>query len=281
MSAFFVVQFGMILENLLAQPLDLPSIPRVVALLLVELEHSEVDLRRVNELIQSDPGLTVRLLRLANTPCFHMTERINGVSEALALLDLRYVKTMAQASIGISLPQAVRSLHLPQFWNYSHNVAKVSRALAGLVYQNQQTAFTCGLIHAIGELAMHLAMPERMEEINSLQTPFDWSRCQWEQEELGYCYPIVSAELARIWHFPPAIVEALAHQHAPFDNGVYEPLAGVIHLASWRVRAKEAGANERGMAVTFPDMVGVMLDLDMDAVLQQDPFDWGKNTQYT
>lgn len=271
----------MILENLLAQPLDLPSIPRVVALLLVELEHAEVDLRKVNELIQSDTGLTARLLRLANTPCFHMTRRIHSVSEALALLDLRYVKTMAQASIGISLPQTVRNFQLPQFWNYSHNVAKVSRALAGLVYQSQQTAFTCGLIHAIGELAMHFAMPERMEQINDIQNPFDWLRCQHEQNELGYSYPMVSAALARMWHFPPAIVDALAHQHAPFEHGVYEPLAGVIHLASWRVRAKELGANERGMAVTFPDMVGVTLDLDMDAVLQQDPFDWGKNTQYS
>ncbi len=271
----------MTLENLLAQPLDLPSIPRVVALLLGELEHSEVDLRKVNELIQSDTGLTARLLRLANTPCFHMTERIHGVPEALALLDLRYVKTMAQASIGISLPKSVPSFHLPQFWNYSHNVAKVSRALAGLVYQNQRTAFTCGLLHAIGELAMHFAMPERMERLNSLQNPFDWSRFKQEQDEFGYCYSAVSAELARMWHLPPAIVDALAHQHAPFENGVYEPLAGVIHLASWRVRAKEVGANERGMAVTFPDMVSVTLDLDMDAVLQQDPFDWGKNTQYS
>jgi len=26
--------------------------------------------------------------------------------------------------------------------------------------------------------------------------------------------------------------------------------------------------------VTFPDSVGIALDLDIDTVLQQDPFDW-------
>ena len=36
--------------------------------------------------------------------------------------------------------------------------------------------------------------------------------------------------------------------------------------------------NERAMAVTFPDAVGVVLDLDIDAVLQQDPFDWAAHT---
>jgi hypothetical protein len=55
---------------------------------------------------------------------------------------------------------------------------------------------------------------------------------------------------------------------------VYEPLAGVIHLASWRARGKEAALTERGLAVTFPGDVGLALGLDIDMVMQQDPFDW-------
>jgi hypothetical protein len=74
------------------------------------------------------------------------------------------------------------------------------------------------------------------------------------------------------------MVDALEHQFAPFENNVYEPLAGVIHLAAWRARAKEASMDERAMAVTFPDAVGVAMDLDIDAVLQQDPFDWAAHT---
>jgi HD-like signal output (HDOD) protein len=81
-----------------------------------------------------------------------------------------------------------------------------------------------------------------------------------------------------MWHFPQPMVDALEHQYAPFENNVYEPLAGVIHLAAWRARAKEANMNERAMVVTFPDSVGVALDLDLDDVLQQDPFDWAAHT---
>lgn len=259
------------LETLLAQHFELPSIPRIVALLLVELEHSEVDLCKVNELIQNDPALTARLLRLANTPCFKMAEQINGIPEALALLDLRYVRTMAQGAIGIPSLKATPSLHLSQFWSYSHHVAKVTRALAGLVHQNQQTAYTCGLIHAMGELAMHLVLPREMEKLNADLNPFDWSRAKLEQQEIGYSYASVGAGLARTWHFPQTIVDALNYQDAPFENGVYEPLAGIIHLATWRVRAKEMKLSERAMAVTFPDSIGVTLDLDIDTVLQQAP----------
>ena len=75
-----------------------------------------------------------------------------------------------------------------------------------------------------------------------------------------------------------ALIDALEHQYAPFENNVYEPLAGIIHLATWRARAKEARLDDRAMAVTFPDSVGVVLDLDIDNVLQQDPFDWAAHT---
>ena len=69
-------------------------------------------------------------------------------------------------------------------------------------------------------------------------------------------------------------MDALHHQHAPFDNHAYEPLAGVLHLASWRARAREAGWGDKEMAVTFPGEVGLVLGLDIDMVLQQDPIDW-------
>jgi HD-like signal output (HDOD) protein len=266
------------ISALLERQFNLPSIPKVVALLLMELGRSEVDLRKVTQLISTDPALTTLLLQLATSIFFHLSGKISSVSEALALLDLAYVKTMAQTAASVTSPKAVPGIHLQRFWEYSLNVAKVSRSLAGLVRQNQQAAFTCGLIHAIGELAMHLAMPEEMALLDKDTPPLDMRRAKAERRELGYCYATVGAGFARMWHFPQPMVDALEHQFAPFENNVYEPLAGVIHLAAWRARAKEASMDERAMAVTFPDAVGVAMDLDIDAVLQQDPFDWAAHT---
>jgi len=92
-----------------------------------------------------------------------------------------------------------------------------------------------------------------------------------ERSVLGYCYASVGAGYARMWQFPKPIVDAIEHQYAPFENNVYEPLAGVIHLAAWRARGKEARLNDKGLAVTYPDAVGVALGLNVDMVLQQDP----------
>ncbi len=266
------------LSALLEKQFTLPSIPKMVALLLNEMARPEVDLKAVNQCISTDPALTTRLLQLANSDFFRLSGKINSVSEALALLNLQQVRTMAQAAaVGASL-KAVPGINLQQFWDYSLNVARVSRSLAGVVRQNQQAAFTCGLIHAIGELAMHLAMPDKMAVMDFELPPLDLRRAKLERRDLGYCYASVGAGYARMWQFPQTMVDALEHQYAPFENNVYEPLAGVIHLATWRARCKEANLSERGMAVTFPDPVGVALGLDIDMVLQQDPFDWAAHT---
>lgn len=262
------------LDDLLASEIALPSIPRVVALLMLELDKDESDLRRITQLISTDPALTARLLQLANSAFFHLERRVNGVAEALAVLGLNHVRTLVSAAAVGGAFRGVAGINLQQFWRYSLDTAKVSRILAGVVRQNPSAAFTSGLLHAVGELAMHMGMPRDMALLNLEHGPLDLKRARSERKKQGFCYAQVSAGFARKWQFPAAIVDALEYQIAPFENEVYEPLAGGIHLASWRTRAKEAGFTDRELAVTFPDTVGLALELDIDMVLQQDPIDW-------
>jgi HD-like signal output (HDOD) protein len=264
----------MTLDDLLALPFNLPSIPKVVALLLSELAGDEPDLRRVTQLVRTDPALTARLLQIANSGFFQLSGRINSASEALAVLNLSHMRAMAAAAAGPASPKSVVGIHLPQFWSYSLNVAKVSRSLAGVVRQNQQAAFTAGLIHAVGELAMHQALPDAMAQINRESGPLEVNRARVEMRHFDFCYAQVGAGYARKWLLPQPIVDALEQQYAPFRKDAYEPLAGVLHLASWRARAREAGLSERELAVSFPGAVGEVLALDIDMVLQQDPIDW-------
>ena len=266
------------LKALLALQFVLPSIPKVVALLLSELERPEPDLKRITQLISADPALTTRLLQLANSGFFKLSGKINSVSEALATLGLGHVRTMAVAAAASASLKAVPGINLQQFWDYSLNVARLSRSLAGVVRQSQQAAFTCGLIHAVGELAMHLGMPDQVALLDREVVPLDLRRARLERRSFGFCYAQVGAGLARQWQFPQVMVDALEYQYAPFEQDGFEPLAGVIHLATWRARAKEADLSENDLAVSFPGSVGEVLGLDIDMVLQQDPIDWSVQT---
>ena len=262
------------LNALLAEPVALPSLPRAVALLMSELAHAEPSLRRLNQLFGTDPALAARLLELANSPTFQLPGQIAGIPEALALLGAAQLRTLVSSATLGTTSRSVPGVNMQQFWRYSLNTAKLSRSLAGIVHQNQIAAYSAGLLHALGELVIHLAAPDKAHAVDTLVAPFDLRRAKIEQRIFGYSYAHVTAALARRWQLPQVVVDALQHQIAPFDNNAYEPLAGVIHLASWRARAREAELSENELTVSFPGEVGLTLGLDIDMVLQQDPIDW-------
>lgn len=264
----------MSLEALFAVPANLPTVPKVVQQLIHSFGRDDVSVDEIADTLASDPVLSAKTLRLANSAYFHVSRSISTVDDALRMLGFVMVRNLVVGCGMTGAFKAVQGMDLPQFWRYSLNTAKLARSLAGLVHHNQIAAYTAGLLHAVGELLLHLADPETVLSINTLVSPLDLRRAKIEQRILGYCYGNVSAGLAQRWQFPDVVVEALQHQSAPLDNNVYEPLAGVIHLASWRARAREADLGEKEMAVSFPGEVGLMLGLDIDMVLQQDPIDW-------
>ena len=261
------------LNALLAQPVALPSLPRAVALLMSELAHPEPSLRRLNQFFGTDPALAARLLELANSATFQMPRQMAGIPEALALLGTAQLRALV-SSAPLTTSRSVPGVNMQQFWRYSLHTAKLARSLAGIVHQDQIAAYTAGLLHALGELVIHLADPEKAQSVNTLVAPLDLRRSKIEQRIFGYDYGQVTAALALRWQLPEVVVDALRHQGAPFENQAYEPLAGVVHLAAWRARAREAELSDRELAVSFPGEIGLTLGLDIDMVLQQDPIDW-------
>jgi len=262
------------LEALLNYPRALPAMPRAVTELLGEMNKEDPSPRRVGQLIGQDPALTTRVLRLSNSAFFRVSRRIGSADEAVAMLGMTHVRSLVMAAaLGASFKN-VPGIDLRQFWRYSLRVADISKSLAGVLQQNQGNAFTAGLIHGIGILVMHIAMPDEVMPLDMGTSPFDLNRAAAEKARFGYTYADVGAGMAEKWQFPPEMVSALANQVEPFEGETYDPLGGILHLASWRARAEEIQLDERGLVATFPDMVGLTLGLDLDSVLGKDPSEW-------
>lgn len=262
------------LQTLLAQPRALPSIPAAVADLMTELDKDDPDLRRIGHLLSSDPALTTRALRLANSSFFSLQRQVASVQEAAAVLGLAHVRTMVMAAALGGAFRQVEGVNLEQFWRYSLNVGKISRTLARAVKQDGGLAFTAGLVHALGDLVMHMGMPDDMRRLDFSVPPLALDRPQAEMSAIGYTYSDVSAAFASKWNFPGPIVSALQNLHAPFEGETYEMLAGVLHIAVWRARALEMQLDANDLAATYPDMVGLVMGLDLDSILEKDPEDW-------
>ena len=74
------------LQALLAKANALPSIPKVVSEVLSELDADDPSPRKISQLVATDPALTARMLKLANSAFFNVTRQISSVDDAVGML---------------------------------------------------------------------------------------------------------------------------------------------------------------------------------------------------
>jgi HD-like signal output (HDOD) protein len=163
----------------------------------------------VLSLIEEDPVLTAKLLKTANSAFFGLTRCVTNAREAPNMMGLIKVRALViAASLGEGF-RCVGGVNLSQFRCYSLTSANLSRALALPNKIDENTAFTAGLVHGIGELMMHAAMPETMMDLTQRVPVFDIKRAEAEQCLFGYSYSHVGAALADEWRFPKKMVDPI------------------------------------------------------------------------
>ena len=103
------------LQALLASQFTLPSIPKVVALLLSELDRDEPDLKKITQLISTDPALCSRILKVVNSSFYGLPGQIGNINRAIVMLGLNAVKNIAIAAsmAKLSLKSITRAMPRP------------------------------------------------------------------------------------------------------------------------------------------------------------------------
>jgi HD-like signal output (HDOD) protein len=160
---------------------------------------------------------------------------------------------------------------LKQFWRYSMYTAVIAKWLAKQIKANSDFAFTVGLMHAIGQLVMHAAMPEQTLQIDKIAGPLDSRRLSVEHSSFGYNFSDVGAELAKRWRFPDNFSTVIKGFPEPLEAASFDSMAAVIHLAAWRARAEENKYSQDELDATFPSDVAQKLNISKDLVMNDMP----------
>ena len=250
------------LRELLGQPQHLPAIPALVQSLIDSFAREDISLTAIGRLITTDPGLSARLLRLANSAYFRSTRAIGTVDDALKFLGVRMARNLV---IGNGLSAACKPLpgmDIRQFWRYSLSAACAARWLAGRIRQDGELAFMVGLLHGIGQFVMRAAMPRDMERIDAAVHPLAADRASVERQACGFDHAAVGAELARQWRFPESIAQGVGNVPRPLESQPRSPEAAVVHIAAWRARVDVLGGSPEAMLASYPAPVAAAMGLD-------------------
>lgn len=256
------------LEALFLHPTALPAAPKVVEELIRSFDDASVSTREIARKISTDPVLSAKLLRLANSAYYHVSRSMGRVEDAVLMLGFVTVRTLVISSGLVSGFKSVPGLDLRQFWRYSLHSAVGAKWIARHSGDNTDLAFMLGMMHAIGQLVMRSAMPDQVIALDQQAGPLDARRIALEQASLGYAYTDVGAELARRWKFPEVYADTIS---ALADPLTANRMAAVIALAAWRARTLEEQLDAAGCAACYPHDMAAALGLAPMALLEQMP----------
>jgi len=110
-----------------------------------------------------------------------------------------------------------------------------------------KTAYTAGLVHEIGKLAVAYACSEFFPDVRAAQAA---QSCAWliaEKQVLGYNHAEVGAELLKRWKFPASLI-AVGTYNPPRATDPAEslPLLATVHAAKYLAVTIGAGVAEDG-----------------------------------
>lgn len=197
---------------------QLPT-PRGVALAILELtQRDNVSLVEVARVVQTDPALSGRLIKLANSAS-QLPRPVASVQEAVVRQGMSVV---SQLALGFSLVDQYRegncrAFDYPHYWSHSLLMALSMQALATHVMVGApDEMFSCGLFAQIGKLALATAYPEAYSTIldihqgNPAQSLHELERQHLETDHLELCELLLTE-----WGLPKFFIEPVAHYHNP------------------------------------------------------------------
>jgi len=218
-------------ERYLQNPNALPVMPELAAQLMRTLEREDTSLAEVAALIERDPSLAVKVLRVANSAAVGAQREISSLRDAANLIGMRRLRELSLATCVANLFPKDGQFDRARFWRHGVATAGHAKVLAGLCGLDPDTAYMAGLVMRIGRVLMLQVEPEivaRCDELNDCPDCLIGHEMEW----LGCSHLEVSAALAKRWNFPKDIVDALVAARKPLAASPFSALGAVLRLAS-------------------------------------------------
>ncbi len=201
---------------------QLPS-PRGVALAILELSRREnATLGEIARVVQTDPALSGRLIKLANTASF-VARPVVSIQEAVVRQGMATVRHLA---LGFSLVDQYRdgaceSFDYTGYWSHSLLMALCMQALGTRVHvAAADELFVCGLLAQVGKLALATAYPDEYNAV-LLARQVDPKRpiIAHERARLETDHIEMGTVLMADWGMPKTFTESLTHYEEPDHPG--------------------------------------------------------------
>lgn len=223
----------------------LPPLSPVAQSLVTTLSNEAADLQRILSQIELDPGLSVRVLRVANSAFYGLSGRIGSVREAALLLGFSSLRSIVLASCLDSIfpSRTAGVIDRGARWRRSFLKALYAQHLAKVLRLDDGLAFTGGLLQEIGLFLLDVTHPRELRQALALTEESRISLVEAEVRLVGIDHYELGAEVLTVWHFPPPIID-IVRQGAATGGVSDDPLVALVQVAENMVGEDEGAPCE-------------------------------------
>ncbi len=210
---------------------------------------------QLEEIIDADPSMAIRTLKLANSALYGMRSRISRIERAIIMLGRENVAKLA-ASTSVESAYKNVSIDAPGItpdtqWRFSASVAFATELIAnechGLTSVARRKlcaeAFVTGLIHDIGTIVQAKLSPKPFAAAVAASLKSGVPLINHERRLIGIDHADIGMRLAEHWALPADLIQGIGFHHDPLSADTeIRNLACVIHVTVQLVRKADVGS---------------------------------------
>ena len=200
--------------------IELPVLSAANAEAFALLSDDESGPADVAAIVEGDPALTASVLRAANAAAFGWVTRTQSAKDAIVRIGLAEARRIVVgATMGLTFKDLAHSgIDVAQMWRHVVASALLADATAWGA-DTRSAAFTAGMLHDIGRLALAIEDPERYRRVVALTHAGTDAR-EAETQLFGVDHVDWGVRVGEAFRFPQEIVEAIAHHHEGGDDAL-------------------------------------------------------------
>ncbi len=231
----------------------LPPLPVTAQEILTCFGDEFIDADKVSSVVEGDPGICAKLLGLANSAYFGLADPVTNMSDAITWV--LGVDTVRSLVLAMAIQQSFNSRKCPafepdRFWVQSLLMAECCKKIVACDTEASDTvrdlAYPAGLCYNLGLMALAHMEPRRTNAVLSAhrEQARPGSLSTLLLDEFSTDHRIMTAELARFWSLPEAMIDAYSYRGSPTGE-CKERLAAVIFAGATLVSNREFDEERR------------------------------------
>jgi putative nucleotidyltransferase with HDIG domain len=196
--------------------LRLPPFPQVAIRVLQLTNDENVQLHQLSELISSDAAFASEVLTIANSPVYAPRFPACTILQAIAVLGANHLQGMC-LTVGVRsyLGKSLKRPLIRNVWRHNLACAMIARQLAAAGFMDKDSAYTAGVLHDIGRLALAVLRPSEYAVLLERHQGSGASILPLEAELFGCDHCEAGRHLVRDWTLPPEFDAIVANHHSP------------------------------------------------------------------